>query len=229
MNIRKLNDDPGIVYPEEIARVVEDAEGNWVGVGDKVSHRGWNNASEVVVTGFMRDANLRAGHAFQDSPARDTGLVVAIDGETGYIDTPYWSKPLDLVLVDEPDADALTDAEKARNGIQVYVAGPYSEGELDKNMRIVIFAAEILVERGKIQGHHVAPWIPHLNKLWHDEVPHEYDFWLDLDFVHLSNCDACFRVGGRSPGADREEAVCEELGIPYFTCFTDYEEWLSTQ
>jgi hypothetical protein len=78
-------------------------------------------------------------------------------------------------------------------------------------------------------GHHVAPWIPHLNKLWHDEVPHEYDFWLDLDFVHLSNCDACFRVGGRSPGADREEAVCEELGIPYFTCFTDYEEWLSTQ
>ena len=93
---------------------------------------------------------------------------------------------------------------------RVYVAGPYSGGDTLANIARAVFHADWLLSLGYI------PFVPHLTGFWHFYHPRKYEEWLAYDMAWLRMCDALLRIPGESPGADREVALAESLGIPVF-------------
>ncbi len=107
--------------------------------------------------------------------------------------------------------------------ILIYVAGPYTKGDVAVNVRNALQAAEKLVALG------CWPYVPHLSHFWHMVFPHPYEFWLELDRKWLRKCDALLRLPGESSGADNEVALAESIGIPVFysiedMCHITYED-----
>lgn len=94
---------------------------------------------------------------------------------------------------------------------RVYVAGPYSGGDVAMNVRSAFETAEELARRG------CAPYVPHANHFWHLIFPHHYLFWMEQDTAWLLVCEAVLRMPGSSPGADKEIALAEKVNIPVFT------------
>ena len=92
----------------------------------------------------------------------------------------------------------------------IYVAGPYTMGDVAQNVRNAITMGDELLKLG------FAPFIPHLTHFWHMLYPHAYEKWLEHDFAILSKCDALLRYPGLSSGADREVAHAKLLKIPVF-------------
>ena len=82
--------------------------------------------------------------------------------------------------------------------VKIYVAGPYTRGDVAKNVKEAIETGDALAQL----GHFV--FIPHLSHFWHLLTPHEYDFWMKQDMAWLEICDAVFRFEGESKGADIE-------------------------
>jgi len=94
---------------------------------------------------------------------------------------------------------------------RVYVAGPYTQGDVAVNVRNAYEAASHLADLG------FAPFVPHATHFWHMLFPRPYDFWLELDNHFLSCCDAVLRLSGPSSGADKEVDLARRLEIPVFT------------
>ena len=94
--------------------------------------------------------------------------------------------------------------------LRIYVAGPYTKGDVAINVRNAIEAGNTLVDVG------FAPYIPHLTHFWHLVCPRPYEEWLDLDNQFLPCCDAVLRLEGESSGADKEVELAKSLGIPVF-------------
>lgn len=46
--------------------------------------------------------------------------------------------------------------------------------------------------------------------------PRPYEDWIKLDNVWVLSCDALYRFGGESKGADGEVALAKANGIPVF-------------
>ena len=93
---------------------------------------------------------------------------------------------------------------------KIYVAGPYTKGDVEANVRRAITAANDLADLG------YAPFLPHLTHYWHIQHYRPYDFWCDLDNQFLPHCDGLLRLSGESSGSDAEEALARSLGIPVF-------------
>jgi hypothetical protein len=93
---------------------------------------------------------------------------------------------------------------------KIYVAGPYSNGDVAVNVRNAFQAANDLAELG------FAPFVPHYTHFWHLIFPHDYEFWLMLDREFIPLCDAILRIPGDSNGADKEVEYAVEIGIPIF-------------
>ena len=98
---------------------------------------------------------------------------------------------------------------------RIYVAGPYTKGDVAVNVRVAIEAADQLADA----GHY--PFVPHLTHFWHLVSPRPYEFWCDLDNQFLPFCHAVLRIPGESAGADKEVALAESLGIPVFRTAID--------
>jgi hypothetical protein len=98
---------------------------------------------------------------------------------------------------------------------KIYIAGPYSRGDVAINVRNAISAADYLSRWGW------TPFIPHLTHFWHMAFPHEYQFWLDQDMEWLKCCDALLRLRGESGGADKEVAWARDNGLPVY--FSEFE------
>ena len=96
--------------------------------------------------------------------------------------------------------------------IKVYVAGPYTKGDVAINVRKALTAGEALSLYGFV------PYIPHLSHFWHLVHPHDVDFWYQLDTHWLDCCDCLLRLPGESHGADLEMERMIEQGKP---CFLD--------
>lgn len=101
----------------------------------------------------------------------------------------------------------------------VYVAGPYTSGDTSANVRHAVLTADKLVKAKLI------PFVPHLYHLWDMVSPHDYEHWMKLDLAWLLKCDALLRIGGVSPGAQREVAYAKEEGIPVFHDVGDVIRW----
>lgn len=91
--------------------------------------------------------------------------------------------------------------------MKVFIAGPYTLGDVAMNVRRACSCAEEVRRRGHL------PFVPHLFHLWHLLSPHEYEYWTAMDDEWLAACDAIIRLPGKSPGADREIALARMLGI----------------
>jgi uncharacterized protein DUF4406 len=93
---------------------------------------------------------------------------------------------------------------------RVYVAGPYSQGNVRDNVRNAYEAANELARRG------FAPFVPHATHFWDLMFPKPYEFWLELDRDFVVICDALLRLPGPSNGADQEVALARDRDIPIF-------------
>lgn len=94
---------------------------------------------------------------------------------------------------------------------RIYVAGPYTKGDVAVNVRNAYVAANRLADLG------FAPFVPHATHFWHMLFPRPYEFWLELDNEFLPFCQAVLRLPGPSSGADKEVRLAESLKIPVFT------------
>jgi len=94
--------------------------------------------------------------------------------------------------------------------IKIYVAGPYSQGDVAVNVREAISAGDFLTHYG------YDPIIPHLTHFWHLLFPHPIEFWYEYDLRRLRECDALLRLPGASTGADKEVDVAKGMGIPIY-------------
>jgi len=94
--------------------------------------------------------------------------------------------------------------------VKVYIAGPYTEGDVAENIRQAIITGEAIAEAGH------TPFIPHLYHFWHLLIPHGREFWMRQDKEWLEVCGAMIRINGNSVGADAEEVQAEGLGVPIY-------------
>ena len=93
---------------------------------------------------------------------------------------------------------------------RIYIAGPYTQGDVALNVRKAFEVANELADLG------FAPYVPHATHFWHMLFARPYEFWLELDNEFLPVCDAVLRMPGKSDGADKEVLLAKELGIPVF-------------
>ena len=103
--------------------------------------------------------------------------------------------------------------------MRVYIAGPYSKGDVMMNIREAIFAADWVWAAGHF------PFLPHLTGFWQAISPHPYEKWLALDFEWIAACHALIRLPGDSSGADREVAEANRLAIPVFFGVPEFITW----
>jgi hypothetical protein len=101
---------------------------------------------------------------------------------------------------------------------KIYVAGPYTKGDVAVNVRNAIEAANELADLG------FAPFVPHFTHFWHMLFPRPYEFWLELDNQFLPHCEAILRLPGESSGADKEVALGEKLGLQTFHSISAIDE-----
>jgi hypothetical protein len=100
---------------------------------------------------------------------------------------------------------------------RIYIAGPYTNGDVALNVRNALETADRLANLG------FAPFVPHLTHFWHMTFPRPYEFWLDLDSEFLRCCHGVLRIPGHSPGADREILIAKQLGLPVFDTISGVE------
>ena len=93
---------------------------------------------------------------------------------------------------------------------KIYLASPYSLGDMATNVRISMEAANELINEG------FAPYCPLLSHFQQLSFPQEYDIWMSLDLEWISVCDAMLRLPGESSGADREVEFARNNSIPVF-------------
>jgi hypothetical protein len=93
---------------------------------------------------------------------------------------------------------------------RIYVAGPYTKGDVAVNVRTAVRAGIEIIKAGH------APFVPHLCHFMHYLEPHHYEIWMAQDFEWVRACHALLRLPGESSGADREVALAEALGIPVY-------------
>lgn len=106
---------------------------------------------------------------------------------------------------------------------RIYVAGPYTKGDVAENVYKAFAAANDLADLG------FAPFVPHATHFWHMIFQRPYEFWLDLDNQFLPTCHAVLRLPGESNGADKEVALAGRLGIPVFYTINDLENHFAGQ
>jgi hypothetical protein len=102
----------------------------------------------------------------------------------------------------------------------VYVAGPYTRGDVSRNVQRALQVGDEVYANGGV------PIVPHLSHLWDLIDPKPYEHWMELDFDLLESCQALLRFEGDSPGAEREIDHAQELGIPVFYNMPDLLNWI---
>ena len=95
----------------------------------------------------------------------------------------------------------------------IYVAGPYTKGDVAQNVRKAMDVGMQLNDR----GHYAI--IPHLLHFLHVIHPRSYHYWTELDNRIIPHCNELVRIEGSSTGADAEVELAESLNIPWRTWF----------
>lgn len=108
------------------------------------------------------------------------------------------------------------------NKIKVYVAGPYTKGNVEHNVNKAIYISDLMLQMG------FHPYCPHLCHFHHIKYPQEYNVWLELVMAFMEKCDVVFRIEGESEGADLEVQRANELGIPVFNDFKSLVKYVDS-
>ncbi len=102
--------------------------------------------------------------------------------------------------------------DETKKDTWVYIAAPLSTGDVGHNVRVATLVGMELRDRAG-----VVPIIPHTSLLTDLISPHDYEYWMALDFALIRRCDVLCRLPGKSPGAGREEELARRLCIPVIT------------
>lgn len=120
-----------------------------------------------------------------------------------------------------------------REKFLVYIASPYSHGDMQINAR-----TQILVMHKMLDDGIVIPYAPLLGHVAQIVQPRTYDSWMEFSLDILKRCDAVLRVDSEhketnylqihSRGADMEVACAMREGINVFYDFDELYEWAQT-
>lgn len=91
---------------------------------------------------------------------------------------------------------------------RVYIASPYTIGDVAVNVRTQIETAHKLMDMG------LCPIVPLFTHFQHMMFPRPYEDWLKIDLCKIEMCDVLLRLPGESKGADMEAEHAHKLGIP---------------
>ncbi len=103
--------------------------------------------------------------------------------------------------------------------MKVYIAGPYTKGDVALNIRRMIEVAECVVAAGH------TPFIPLLYHFWHLMSPHEYDYWMALDHAWIEACEILIWLDGESTGTQEDVGIAEHLGLAVYSV-DEFFEWI---
>lgn len=103
--------------------------------------------------------------------------------------------------------------------IKVYIASPYTLGDVAVNVKNQMDAADLLMNAG------LAPFVPLYSHFQHMAHPRPYQDWIKLDNEWVLACDAVLRLPGESTGADDEVVLASENQIPVFYTIETLLEW----
>jgi hypothetical protein len=92
----------------------------------------------------------------------------------------------------------------------VYIASPYTKGDVAVNVRASLKVADELANLGYL------PIAPLLSHFWHLMFPHPYEFWTELDLEWILHCDCLLRLPGESRGADKEVGFAAMHNLPVY-------------
>lgn len=96
------------------------------------------------------------------------------------------------------------------NRLKVYIASPYTKGDVAVNVKRQIDCYEELMTLG------YAPFAPLWSHFQHLVHPRPYEDWCEVDLVWVLACDVVLRLDGESKGADVEVEYAKEHNIPVF-------------
>jgi len=99
--------------------------------------------------------------------------------------------------------------------IQVYIASPYTKGDVANNVRIQLETADELMDLG------FCPIVPLFTHFQHMYKPRDYEDWMKIDEEKVKRSDVILRLPGDSPGADREVKLAQSLNIPVYYTIRD--------
>ncbi len=94
--------------------------------------------------------------------------------------------------------------------IKVYIASPYTLGDVAVNVKLQIDTVNELMDEG------FAPFAPLYSHFQHMVHPRPYQDWIDICLEWVGVCDCLLRLGGESKGAEGEIKLANELGLPIF-------------
>jgi hypothetical protein len=115
----------------------------------------------------------------------------------------------------------------------IYIASPYTKGDVAINTHFQCKLFNQLMDEGKVWP--IAPLWSHFQ---HTVFPRPYKDWIDYDKALLKLYDACLRVNPdfpklnysetRSSGADGEVAYFTSIGKPTFYSIEDLYAWVDS-
>lgn len=94
--------------------------------------------------------------------------------------------------------------------IKVYIASPYTKGDVAVNVRTQLDMADQLMNLG------FAPFAPLYSHFQHMHKPRPYEDWIKIDLEWVKVCDCVLRLRGESAGADGEVKFANDNKIPVF-------------
>ena len=107
--------------------------------------------------------------------------------------------------------------------IKVYIASPYTKGDIAVNVKAQIDVVDVLMDFG------FAPYAPLYSHFQHMAHPRPYTDWVEIDLVWVEVCDCLLRLPGESPGADGEVKLALELGKPVFYAINELVDYYGTK
>jgi len=103
---------------------------------------------------------------------------------------------------------------------KIYIASPYTKGDVAVNVKAQIDCVDQLMNLG------YAPFAPLYSHFQHIAHPRPYSDWVNIDLEWVPVCDALLRLPGESTGADGEVELARSLGIPVFYSIDDLNTYL---
>lgn len=91
---------------------------------------------------------------------------------------------------------------------KIYIASPYTKGDVAVNVKRQMDVASKLMDWG------FAPFWPLHSHFLHMASPRPYKDWVKVDLEWVRSCDGLLRLPGESPGADAEVEYAKEHRIP---------------
>jgi hypothetical protein len=102
--------------------------------------------------------------------------------------------------------------------IKVYIASPYTKGDVAVNVKTQLDCADELMTLG------FAPFAPLYSHFQHMAHPRPYSDWIKIDKEWVLVCDCVLRLPGESSGADGEVELAKTNGIPVYYSIRDLIE-----